>query len=280
MKNVFFPLICCIVCFLSPSALFAQKDQEISQSIEGHIFRPRQLTATAELIGSLQLPPGFVIEKFAEGLGKPRMLAVAGNGSVYVTDRENGTLTLLQDQDGDGRAEIKKILSKKEQLHGIALSGDTLYLTTVKEVYRTTLRPDGGMDSLRLMAADLPDGGQHGNRTLGIGPGGELYVSVGSTCNSCAETNKENATLLKMNRDGRTRTIFAKGLRNTIGFDWHPQTGELWGFDHGIDWLGDHEQQEELNKLEEGKGYGWPFVYADGKFDLHHEPKSISLQPA
>ncbi|MET0319950.1 MAG: YbhB/YbcL family Raf kinase inhibitor-like protein, partial [Duganella sp.] len=92
-----------------------------------------------------------------------------------------------------------------------------------------------------------------------------LYISAGSTCNVCNESNPENATLLRASPDGKQRTIFATGLRNTIGYDWHPRTGELWGLDHGIDFLGDDDQPEELNKLELGKQYGWPHVYADGK---------------
>ncbi|SEL02744.1 PQQ-dependent sugar dehydrogenase [Parapedobacter koreensis] len=248
----------------------------IERNMEGHIFRPKQLMPTPENIGSLKLPPGFAIEVFAEGLGKSRMLAVAANGAVYVTDRDQGTLTLLQDSDGDGKAEIKKVLAKKDQLHGIAIDGDDLYLITVNELYKTAIHPDGSIDSLLLLVDDLPDGGQHGNRTLKIGPDNALYVSVGSTCNACIETNKENATMLKMNPDGSQRTIYATGLRNTIGFDWHPQTGELWGFDHGIDWLGNDEQQEELNKIVEGQDYGWPFVYGDGQFEVHHDPKNMT----
>src|SRR5690606_35899378 len=84
------------------------------------------------------------------------------------------------------------------------------------------------------------------------------------TCNACNETNPENATILRASADGKSRTIFAAGLRNTIGFDWHPDTGELWGMDHGIDYLGDDEQQEELNLLRSGKRYGWPHVYGAG----------------
>ncbi|WP_079715641.1 PQQ-dependent sugar dehydrogenase [Parapedobacter luteus] len=258
--------------------LFGQDGNKeiIERRMEGHIFRPKQLLPTPENIASLKLPPGFTIEKFAEGLGKSRMLAVAANGSVYVTDRDHGTLTLLQDQDQDGKADVVRILTKKDQLHGIAVDGDNLYLITVNELYKTTIHPDGNIDSLQLLVDDLPDGGQHGNRTLKVGPDNALYVSVGSTCNACVETNKENATMLKVSLDGSQRATYATGLRNTIGFDWHPQTGDLWGFDHGIDWLGNDEQREELNKIEEGQDYGWPFVYGDGQFEVHHDPKGMT----
>ena len=88
-----------------------------------------------------------------------------------------------------------------------------------------------------------------------------LYISAGSTCNACAETSPESATILRASKDGKSRTIFAKGLRNTIGFDWQPGSGALYGMDHGIDWLGDQEQVEELNKIDQGKQYGWPYLW-------------------
>jgi glucose/arabinose dehydrogenase len=90
-----------------------------------------------------------------------------------------------------------------------------------------------------------------------------LYLTVGSTCNCCIEKNPENATILRVQPDGSRRKIFARGLRNTIGFGWHPKTQEMWGMDHGSDWLGPDTPPEELNKLEEGRDYGWPFVYGD-----------------
>ena len=113
-----------------------------------------------------------------------------------------------------------------------------------------------------MLADDLPDAGQHANRVLAVGPDGKLYLSVGSTCNECNESNPENATLLQMNPDGKSRRIFASGLRNTIGFDWNPRDGKLWGMDQGMDWLGDDDQPEELNRIEQGKRYGWPYIYA------------------
>ena len=109
---------------------------------------------------------------------------------------------------------------------------------------------DGTFGPLKRIINDLPDGGQHPNRTLAVGPDDMLYISAGSTCNACAETNPESATMLRASKDGESRTIFASGLRNTIGFDWEPTTGALYGFDHGIDWLGDEAQVEEFNELE------------------------------
>lgn len=263
-----------IVSLLFTVAATAQPKQTapIGYSTTNAVFRPALTEASDANITQLKLPPGFTIAKFADGLGKPRMLAVHRSGAVYVTNREEGTLTLLKDENADGKADIKRVVARKPQLHGITIRGDSMFLVTVKELYRTVIRPDGNIDSLQLLMNDLPDGGQHGNRTIETGPDSLLYLSAGSTCNNCRETNQENATLLQIAPDGKSRRIYAKGLRNLIGFDWHPQTHELFGFDHGIDGLGDDDQPEELNKITDGGDYGWPYVYANEKFDKHHDP--------
>jgi Raf kinase inhibitor-like YbhB/YbcL family protein len=143
---------------------------------------------------------------------------------------------------------------------------------TAKEVFRAPLQPDGGIGGVETLIDDLPDAGQHLNRTLAVGPDKMLYISAGSTCNACDESSQENATLIRASLDGKTRRVWASGLRNTIGFGWHPRTGELWGWDQGIDWLGNDLQREEVNKIERGKRYGWPYVFEDGKRNPQDEP--------
>jgi glucose/arabinose dehydrogenase len=114
---------------------------------------------------------------------------------------------------------------------------------------------------------DLPDGGQHPNRTLAVGPDSMLYVSIGSSCDACAETNPEHATILRTGLDGSGRAVFARGLRNTLGFGFHPTTGALWGMDQGSDWRGDDLPPEELNLIEQGNDYGWPYCFGDAQPD-------------
>jgi glucose/arabinose dehydrogenase len=247
--------------------------QQVSEKIVGHVHKPERIPATDERVKSLKVANGFRIGKFAEGLGKPRMLAVADDGWVYVTRREEGDVLALRDRDADGVAEERiTALQGMEHVHGITIRDNEVYLATIKEVYVCGRGSDGALLTPRKIVDGLPDAGQHPNRTIGFGPDGKLYISVGSTCNACNEGNKENATLLRAEPDGTARKIFAKGLRNTIGFAWHPQTGELWGMDHGIDWLGDDSQKEELNRIIEGGDYGWPIVYEDGKFNPADEP--------
>ena len=255
-----------------PSAMAQDAGQITDVEIVGHVYKPAQLDPTDAHIQNLQLPDRFRIEKFAEDLGNPRMIAVAEDGTVYVTRREEGDCLMLRDTNGDGRADEQQVVAQKPYMHGIAIRDGRIYLAAVTEVYVTDIQEDGTLGALEPIIDNLPDGGQHPNRTIAFGPDGMLYVSVGSTCNSCAETNDENATILRTSPDGSQRTIFASGLRNTIGFDWHPETDALWGMDHGTDWLGDDEQQEELNRLIEGKKYGWPYVYADGKINPADEP--------
>lgn len=252
------------ICWV-PLALPQEKQKPVSVEITGHILMPEQVDATDERIGRLSLPPSFRIAKFAEKLGKPRMIAVADDGTVYVTRREPGDCLMLRDADGDGRAEEQKVVAQKPQLHGIALDGNRAYFVTVKEVYTADRAADGSFGTLKQIIGDLPDGGQHPNRTIAVGPDKMLYITVGSTCNACTETSKESATILRISPDGTKREVFASGLRNTIGFGWHPQTKELWGMDHGIDWLGDREHGEELNQLAQGTRYGWPYIYNNSK---------------
>jgi glucose/arabinose dehydrogenase len=226
---------------------------------------PGRVDATDERVSQLKVPAGFQITKFAEGLNKPRMIAVSNDGVVYVTDRDKGTVTMLRDTNKDGKSDEQKVVATKKGMHGIVIRNNEMYLATVKEVYTTPINKDGSLGELKMIIDDLPDGGQHPNRTLRFDDAGNLYISIGSSCNACEETNDEHATIVRAKADGSDRKVYAKGLRNTLGFDWHPQTKEMWGMDHGIDWLGDESQREELNKIEEGADYGWPYIYEEGK---------------
>jgi len=250
---------------LTVSAAFAQQGDGTNVSFGTTIFKPAKVEATPARIAALKAPAGFSVTAFATGLKNARILAVAPNGDVYLSRRDQGDVLLLRDANGDGRADGAPItVASRAGAHGLAIRDNKLYLVTVKELFVADILPDGRLGALKLLLGDLPDAGQHANRTMAFGPDGMLYLSAGSTCNVCNENNPENATILRIKPDGTERTIFATGLRNTIGFGWQPQTGELWGMDHGIDFLGDTEQQEELNKIELGKMYGWPHVYGAG----------------
>lgn len=244
--------------------------QEVSESITGHVVRPKRVDATEDRLRSLKLPRGFKIARFCdtiESLKHPRMIAVADDGTIYITSRDEGRVVMLRDDNGDGHAEtVRTVIDTMPMVHGIAIRNDEAFLVTIKELSVFRRSADGLLGERRLLATDLPDAGQHPNRTIAFGPDDRLYVTVGSTCNACMEHNPESATILRVLPDGRRET-FARGLRNTIGFGWHPATREMWGMDHGSDWLGDDEPKEELNHLVEGADYGWPLVYDDRKIN-------------
>ncbi|AWL05091.1 YbhB/YbcL family Raf kinase inhibitor-like protein [Massilia oculi] len=252
------------LCMIFGSATAQQGDGTMF-STRINVWKPNKVEATPERIAALKAPQGFTVSAFATGLKNARIIAVAPNGDVYLSRRDQGDVLLLRDADGDGRADGAPVtVANRAGAHGLAIRDNKLYLVTVKELFVADIKPDGRLGELKMLIGDLPDSGQHPNRTMAFGPDGMLYLSVGSTCNTCNESNVENATLLRVSPDGKSRTIFASGLRNLIGFGWHPATGELWGFDHGIDFLGDDVQPEEINKIELGKQYGWPHVYGAG----------------
>jgi len=237
-----------------------------------HVFKPAKVEATPERLAQIQAPPGFKVTLFAHGLKNARIIAVAPNGDIYVSRRDQGDVVLLK-MNAKGEEEGSPlIVANRSGAHGLAIRDGKLYLATVKQLFVADIKPDGRLGPLTLLIKDLADAGQHADRTIAFGPDGQLYISVGATCNACNEDNPENATMLRATPDGKTRRIFATGLRNTIGFDWNPATGELWGLDNGIDFLGDDSQPEELNKIEFGKQYGWPHIYGAGDVNPQSTP--------
>lgn len=270
--------VCWLV--LAPLALAAPaQEAPVQAKIEAHVVQPARVDATPERIAGLTLPEGFEVAPFAEGLEGPRMLALGPDGSVYATRPKQGDVLRLHDVDGDGRADDVRTVLRLDHVHGIAIHDGTVYLATVHEVYRAALRDDGGIGQPEVIVRDLPDGGQHPNRTLAVGPDGKLYLTVGSLSNAqVTPVDERTATMLRAGRDGSGLEIFARGLRNTLGFGWHPKTGELWGMDHGIDWLGDDRPPEELNRLVEGAHYGWPYLWGDNQDVPQNEPPDMSAQ--
>jgi glucose/arabinose dehydrogenase len=259
-KPYFTAILLCLIAILTPSCGL------VPLSI-GNIFIPAKEEVTEERVKNLKLPEGFVINIFAQGFEQPRMIKVSQEGRVYVTDRKKGEILMLTDSDRDGKADQQKVVAQKEDVHGITLHEGFLYAATVNDVYRAAIKEDGTIDQLQRIIDNLPEGGRHPNRTIAFGPDGMMYVSIGSTCNACQEERKEAAAILQAKPDGSGLKVYASGLRNTIGFDWHPSTKEMYGMDHGTDGIGNEEPGEELNKIREGANYGWPYIYNDNKPD-------------
>lgn len=240
-------------------------------AMEGALLNPEPVPFADDLLGRLQAPAGFEISVFAQGLTNPRMLTVVADGIVLVSQPSANQVSVLRDTDGDGAVDESEVVATNlPMVHGMAIEGEQLYLAGENTIWVADLMADGTLDAPSVVVDDLPDGDQHGRHTLAFGPDGGLYVSVGSSCNVCTETNDENATILRMNPDGSERTIFALGLRNTLGWGWHPETGDLWGMDQGSDWRGDDQPPEELNQIVEGGNYGWPFCFGDRQIDEYN----------
>ncbi len=238
------------------------------ERLVGHTVVPESLGVTEQRVASLRAPQGFRVTVFASDLGTPRMLAVGGDGTVYVTRQASGDVLALNDRDGDGVAEQRRTAAQGlELVHGITMRGSDVWLVAPTRLWRTTRMADGLFAPPTLLSSDLPPGGQHRARVVQAGPDGMLYISAGSTCNACEEPNSENATMMRANPDGSGRTVIARGLRHTVGFGWHPTTGELWGLDHGSDWRGDDTPPEELNRIVEGAHHGWPYCYDARRVD-------------
>jgi Raf kinase inhibitor-like YbhB/YbcL family protein len=265
-------LVFAVSLILIGSPVRAQQGDGTNVGWTVHVFKPAKVEATPERIAQIQAPPGFKVTLFAHGLKNARIIAVAPNGDIYVSRRDQGDVVLLKMNTNGEELDSPIIVANRSGAHGLAIRDNKLYLATVKQLFVADIKPDGRLGPLTLLIKDLADAGQHADRTIAFGPDGQLYISVGATCNACNEDNPENATMLRATPDGKTRRIFATGLRNTIGFDWNPTTGELWGLDNGIDFLGDDSQPEELNKIEFGKQYGWPHVYGAGEFNPQSTP--------
>jgi glucose/arabinose dehydrogenase len=217
----------------------------------------------------LEVPLGFTIEEVAAGIPAPRFMALdPANGSLVYGSSTTSQVVRLIDTNGDGRYDQQQVVAGGlPAVHSVAfVDGQLLAAAEDRLVRLSNFDANGAAQQVDLLLA-LPGGATdlygHRTRTLAVGPDGKLYLSVGSSCDVCVEDTPQRATVLRMNKDGSGVEIFAAGLRNTVGFDWRPFTSELWGADMGRNNLGQDRVADELNLLEQGKSYGWPYCYDD-----------------
>ncbi|PTA68147.1 PQQ-dependent sugar dehydrogenase [Deinococcus arcticus] len=207
------------------------------------------------------VPAGFSVTPYAEGFRKPRLMAVAGNGDVLLSDTGAGTVYVLPDRNGDGAADRKEVYaSGLNQPHGLALHGGFLYVANTDGVVRFPYAAgDVKASGPAQPVVSLPGGGGHSTRTVVFGPDGRMYVSVGSTCNVCEETDARRAAVWVYDADGSNGRLFASGLRNAVGLEWFG--GQLYATNNGRDQLGDDIPPEAFWRLSDGGFYGWPYCY-------------------
>lgn len=209
----------------------------------------------------LQAPRGFKVTTFAQGFQQPRFMAVAPNGDVFVSDPQAGTVSVLPDENGDGKADGKAVFaSGLNRPHGLAFHSGFLYVANTDGVVRFKYQPgqrqaSGGPEKL----LSLPSGGGHWTRTVVFGPDGRMYVATGSSCNVCEESNDKRAAVWVYDENGQNGQPYATGLRNPVGLEWYD--GTFYATNNGRDQLGDNLPPEGFYKLKAGGFYGWPYCY-------------------
>src|SRR5438477_663101 len=222
---------------------------------------------------ALYVPGGFTVNLFAQRIPAPRNLALGPDGAVYVALQGAGQIARLVDADGDGVAEsVVTVLTGLDQPFGIAFRGDTLYFAEQHAVQR--LAPGSGAPV--TLVQNVPGGGRHITRTLVFGPDNRMYLSVGSTCDVCDDSDPRLAAVTRYNLDGSGEHVFATGLRNSVGMAFHPTTGELWANNNDRDDLGDDLPPEHLNILRDGRWYGWPQCYLPGEANPEYQGADCS----
>jgi hypothetical protein len=242
-------------------------------------------------LNTIHLPPGFKIDVYASDLPNARQMALSPNGVLYVGSLGAGKVYAVVDSNKDGRGDKVYTIAQGLSLpSGIAFRDGSLYIGAVSRVLRLE-GIDGKLakpPAPKLVSEAFPTDEHHGWKFIAFGPDGKLYVPVGAPCNVCDEDNPIYASLTRIAVDKAGKAskpeIVARGIRNTVGFDWHPQTQELWFTDNGRDLLGDDRPPDELNHATKaGLHFGFPYCHggdiADPKFGAGH-PCSQYVPPA
>ncbi|TRY31420.1 PQQ-dependent sugar dehydrogenase [Aliiglaciecola sp. M165] len=233
------------------------------------------LTFTSSSLGlaldKLSLPDGFSISVYAENVKNARQMAIGKTGIVYVGSRGEGKVHAVVDENKDGIAEKVVLIAEGLTMpSGLTYKDGDLYVSEVSQILKYenidstyTKSPQG-----KVVVDGLPSEKHHGWKNIDFGPDGWLYVPVGAPCNICETVNDGKfddpmfSSILKVDLSSGEKQWVAKGVRNSVGFDWHPQTKELWFSDNGRDWMGDDIPPCEINRVsKEGQHFGYPYFH-------------------
>ncbi len=236
-------------------------------------------------LDKIQLPPGFRISLYAEQAPNAREMAVAPDGTVFVGTRQ-GSVYALVDRARNNTAQVVVIARGLKEPNGVAFRNGSLYVAEVDRVWRyddilANLQKPGAP---KLVSSAFPSDRWHGWKFIAFGPDGWLYVPVGAPCNVCEKSDGRYASIMRMQPDGSGLSVFASGIRNTVGFDWEPQSKELWFTDNGRDMMGDEIPPDELDHAPlKGMNFGFPYCHgkniSDPEFGKMH-PCSQFTSPA
>ena len=237
---------------------------------------------------AFSLPAGFEVDIVAEDLGYARFILVTNNNDLIVSIADIGQILLLQDSDGNGTTETHRILIEGlNGPQGLAFDGDWLYFSESDKVSRVLFDHSSAtiVGEIETLISDLPYALIHRAKIIGISPDRKLHIGVGSPCNVCEPEDPRYAAMLRAELDGSNPQILATGLRNTVGFDWAPWSGELYATSNSRDLLGDDFPPDDLNLIVEGGFYGWPYYHGDNvpdpEFgDKRPELAAVAIPPA
>ena len=218
--------------------------------------------ATDKVLQNVRLPGGFQLEVYADNVPAARSMALGTQGTLFVGTRGT-TVYAVSGSPGTGlKPSVRVVADKLNMPNGVAFRDGALYVAEISRI----LRYDGIESSLtnipapKVVRDDLPKDRHHGWKYIAFGPDGKLYVPIGAPCNVCNEP--KYASITRMNADGSGHEVFARGIRNTVGFTWHPVTKELWFTDNGRDYLGDDSPPCELNVAPRaGLDFGFPYCH-------------------
>jgi glucose/arabinose dehydrogenase len=218
-----------------------------------------------DLLKQLHLPDGFTISVYADNVPNARSLALGDNGIVFVGTGAKGNVYAIQDSNNDGIAEQRYIIASDLNMpNGVAFKDGSLYVAEINRIIR--------FDHLTQKLANppkpavvydrFPSDQHHGWKYLRLGPDNKLYTAVGAPCNICKPDKEIYASLVRLNPDGSNFEIIGHGIRNTVGFDWQPETNALFFTDNGRDYLGDDSPPDELNLWSaKGEHFGYPYCH-------------------
>jgi glucose/arabinose dehydrogenase len=222
---------------------------------------PAAADKVADVAGKLTLAKGFKLEVYASGIANARSLRIGDKGTVFVGSRLLDKVSAVVDK--GGKKEVKVIASGLYRPNGLAFKDGTLYIAELSKISKIEKIEDN-LDSPpkpTVIYDNLPKDEAHGWKFIGIGPDNKLYIPVGQPCNNCLPPDT-HAQIRRINLDGSGMEVIAKGVRNTVGFDWHPVSKELYFTDNSRDWASEDLPEDELNRVTKvGEHFGSPFCY-------------------